>query len=297
MSGKTDSSSSNLQLPAPLRHLVGLRTEEVIEVQSITTLRSNDPRRETYLLRFASGQLLKGRTLRCREMLSRMQYVHRHMQKGTFSRIVATHGEALLEEWVTGTPLDQLALHPSLIHRCGEMLAQIHTTSAPRREWSRTNVDPVMRDIWEELRQLQIFSRAECDRLWKLAQQYRPASMEVGFVHRDFCAENLVFDGERLCSIDNVSLSIESLDQDIARTWYRWNMQPRQWETFLAGYRQHRDVGQYLAHQPFWNLLVLISAAVFRVRCEVPESAVPIRRLIEFLQHPEQAALVQKLSA
>jgi hypothetical protein len=79
--------------------------------------------------------------------------------------------------------------------------------------------------------------------------------------------------------VDNESLLVYACDYDLARTWYRWPMTRVQRQAFLAGYRRYRDPGLAAARATYWTILVLVDAALFRLRAGAPDAGRPLGRL------------------
>lgn len=274
-------------VPPTLSRLVPELDLPAAEVTPITALPTKLAQRATFCLRSSDGKRVKLRIVTSAAKARRMQSVCRHLQGGAFARVLARHENYLLEEWVDGPPLDRIALSHGLLTRCGQMLADVHRRTLAECFGNISKPDHRQRlvETLSELRAIGIFSSAECRQLWRVASAHRPRSGQVGIVHRDFCADNLVLRGGRPISIDNANLSIGYFDEDIARTWYRWPMTRTQWRVFLEGYSTRRDVRSYRVHAPFWLILVLGGATLFRHRAQASFADYPQRLLTSFLSH------------
>jgi hypothetical protein len=107
--------------------------------------------------------------------------------------------------------------------------------------------------------------------------------------HQDFCGANLVLKGGAIVAIDNVTMKVSALDEDLARTWYRWPLGESEWRTFLRGYSEKRDVDSYLSHERFWRALTLIHAAAVRLRVVgLAAAKPPLGRLLALVGHSNQ---------
>ena len=295
----------DFELPPDLRTLVDALDSCLIQVTPITALHTTIPDRATYFLRFDDGTTLKGRTLNQGHKAEMMRFVRNRMDMGSFSRVLSNNGQAVLEEWIDGIPLNQLPPRQQTTYRCGALLGKVHrqlAVSSRQPAVRRTirqltadcrlpTADSPLRDGLDQLKAIDVLSQSETNQLWSTARKYRPESVEIGFVHRDFCAENLVLRRGQPCGIDNTTMSIGPLDKDLSRTWYRWPMSNRQWRFFLAGYGTRRSVRQYLIHAPYWAILVLVQASLFRIRALSPLVLVPLRRLSAFHSDSWQRAL------
>jgi aminoglycoside phosphotransferase (APT) family kinase protein len=101
-------------------------------------------------------------------------------------------------------------------------------------------------------------------------------------VHLDYCSENIVWRRPaRLFVIDNATLSLGDPAEDLARTWYRWNMDARSWRAFLAGYASLADPQRFLDHFPFWAGVTLVRAARYRMDIGAYNWHEPVSRLVE----------------
>ena len=114
----------------------------------------------------------------------------------------------------------------------------------------------------------------------EIAHRHAPSACTIGFIFGDFCAENaIVRDSGEICFIDHDTLSVDACEYDLARTWYRWPMTPAQRAVYLAGYGEQRALEPFLAHFPYWAIVVLIGAARFRLSRHTAGTAEPLRRL------------------
>ncbi|MBI3758858.1 MAG: phosphotransferase [Deltaproteobacteria bacterium] len=160
-------------------------------------------------------------------------------------------------------------------------------------EWHRR----CERDL-TELAAAQVLDAGEARHAFDVAIRHAPPSRgRVGFVHRDFCAENLVLRPSwEVCIVDNETMGIDACDFDLGRTWYRWPMTRELREAFLAGYNRHRSSEEFVSHGAYWAIVALADAAVFRLRKHTGATEAPVARLrtllCEFDRAPATAALL-----
>ena len=103
-------------------------------------------------------------------------------------------------------------------------------------------------------------------------------------MHNDLCPENIVIDiGGSLRVVDNDSVKVQPKELDLARTRYRWPMTDAERQTFEDGYRLSDTLDSYRQHFAYWTVVVLIGAAEFRLRHQLPDLEAPLRRLRETL--------------
>ena len=85
-----------------------------------------------------------------------------------------------------------------------------------------------------------------------------PEECEIGVVHRDLCPENLVRGREgRLFCVDNGSLSIGAIAEDLCRVWYRWPMKSDERQAFAEGYSAFGDPTAFCQPSTFWMVAVV----------------------------------------
>jgi len=112
------------------------------------------------------------------------------------------------------------------------------------------------------------------------ARERDPGQAEVGVVHRDFCAENMITDGSgRLRVIDNDGFRVGPLDLDLANVWYRWPMAARERDVFLSAYAMHRDPRDALRHAGFWRVRAVAKSARLRIALGGPRASVALEAL------------------
>lgn len=188
-----------------------------------------------------------------------------------FAPALARSGAVVLEEWIEGTELRDLASET----RCGEagaLLGRLHARPLG------AGIAPSHRtDSWRAAAEsdLAILTRARClspdesSRLGAELASRDPGTAHPVLIHKDFCAENMLVDPlGRLRVIDNEQIEIAPAGFDLGRTFHRWPMSEEGWAAFLGGYRTTapRDPGA----TGFWRIAAaLVGGRVFLER--IPE--------------------------
>jgi hypothetical protein len=278
-------------LGTDLSALIATLGTSVVESLPITGLRSRTFTRATFRLTLADGRVLKGRRLDSPADADRIRTVVTRLGRPEMPRIVAHRGAALLEEWIVGEPALQSRADVAFIERCGGVLGIIHGTplGTPPIQ-PQTRPEPAAQyDRVEcalaELLQLGVLSARVAADLRTVAREHLPAEIAVGFVHRDFCGENIVRGpGGAPFVVDNGSVGVDAIEFDLARTWYRWPLPAAQRRAFDAGYRAHRQRAGATEQFPFWAVAVLSEATLFRIRARTAGWRVPLRRLERLLR-------------
>ena len=243
-----------------------------------------------FRLRFADGRILKARRFGNTKRAATVEHVSQHLDHQGFPKVLARSGSALLMEWIEGQPLNLAEYGPGLLRACGALQGFMHSVPVPPDSPYRPH--DTIQD-WHsrlqhglgELAEAQVLEKHEARRAFDAAMRYAPSSYAVGFVHRDFCAENLVLRRSgQVCAIDNEALAVDPYDYDLGRTWYRWPMNPLEREAYLKGYDGYRSSRDFLVHFPYWGIAALAGAAAFRLHKHVDAASVPIMRLRALLR-------------
>jgi hypothetical protein len=279
------------QLGPELDALVARLQAALIEVLPITGLAAPGSNRATFRLTFADGRVLKGRRLDAAADASRINAIVGALARPELPRVVAWGGTALLEEWIEGEPLAAVIPDLSFVEQCGRILGAIHATPFDATWGKASGAGPAQADRVEvyrshvewtigELLRDGVLSAAVAVELRAIVRDHVPRDASTGFVHGDFCGENIVrrADGEPSV-VDSGSLGIGAHDFDLARTWYRWPLPDAHWRAFGVGYRTSRAMERYMTHFPFWCVTVLTDAALFRYRARTAGWRIPLRRL------------------
>jgi len=248
-----------------------------------------------FRLEFADGRVLKGRHLRSATEAERIEYILRCVNHPSFPKVLARHHTAIFSDWVDGTPLNQVPLTSDLARRCGALQGLLHGSPLPpenpyRPHTERSSEDG-LRQRLDQLVRTGLIAESEARALLALALAHAPATSAVGFVHCDFCSENIVRrESGDLCAVDSDALAVDAIDYDLGRTWYRWPMSPSLRAAYLAGYDSVRSSRDFVTHFPHWAIAAALAGAVFRLRRHPQSTDVPISRLRLVLHHCTSSA-------
>jgi Phosphotransferase enzyme family len=275
----------NRVLGVDLVSLVGTIDATLIEVMPLSGVGYPGYQPSAFRLRFADGRLLKGRRFGSTSQAATVEYVLQCLGHPGFPRVLARSGSALLTEWIAGQPLHLVDCTAQLLRQSGTLHGFMHTVPVPKESPYRpcTTLQPwhtALECNLAELAKAGVLERDEAVRAFELAMRFVPGNYAVGFIHSDFCAENLVRrpSGE-VWVVDDETLKLDPYDYDLARTWYRWPMSPLQREAYLDGYHRYRSSKDFLTHFPYWGIAALANSAVFRLRKQKDATSVPLRRL------------------
>jgi thiamine kinase-like enzyme len=233
----------------------------------------------------SDGREAKLRLVKNLHRVERMQELLPLLDGNHFPPMIARHGRVVIERWIEGSALTVLETDERIHESAGALLAAVHRTAlddAHRRiavasvnqRLARLELDLV------ELAQRGLLPLDDARRGLSLAERHAPDTLEIGLVHRDFCAANIVMgDGGTLWVVDNELVAIDSLDLDLARTWYRWPMTDRARAAFRTGYETRRPTVAFRRSFPFWIVGVLAKAVLVRLAAGTADARVPLDRL------------------
>ena len=276
-------------LPAGIVALVHRFSRQLVAVKCLTALPSELRAHAAFMVELADGTRVKARQVETAEQANRIVAIRSVLPDRHFPKILAHCDTALIEEWIDGSPIASRPTdHPTAI-QSGQLLGLIHKSPIPPVLTSPDVSMPGRRLTRLDRQTNELVDRgkitsAEKDRILELSRRHRPDHCESGIIHRDFCAENLI-EGRRgaLYAVDNETMRYDALDFDLARTWYRWPMEPDYWSSFLDGYGSLRSTVNFKRHAPFWCLSALVDTFLFRVRAETAEQDLPYKRLLTLL--------------
>jgi len=255
--------------------LAWLRDElaaRIVEVAPVSPLRGRDRPRAAFRLTLADGRQLKLRRLRSPERAAELARLIERLRELGIPQVVALRAEALVVEWLDGTPFADAEGAPERIEEAARLLGRIHAT--PEIDGL---ILPVLRATEDELLAMQQELAAlvrvaglapdTAERLFAAARAHDCGRAPCGIVHGDFCAENFVIDGGgRLRVVDNEGIELGPFARDLARVWSRWPLPEPAWARFLAAYRElagDADGGD--AELPLWKIRSLVRSAWYRV--------------------------------
>lgn len=257
----------------------------------ISTAKNSATNKASYRLVFKNGEILKGRIISKPEKLYRIKHITSLWGSKYCCQILMAHENATIEEWINGKALKTLETKPSHLIQGANALASLH-----KMQISKDNpMFQSLPSIEERLVQLrkQIFNiknhhllgSEKCIRLEKIAIDNAPQSAKFGYTHRDYCAENLVLreDSVSICSIDNETITIGELDEDLARTLYRWEMKHEEKKLFLDEYNKQTGRQPHLSHFKFWTIYVMVQSLNYKMAYNHAEYKKPLNKIIEFL--------------
>lgn len=278
-------------LPRDLAAMLACQQQEVKEIVSITGLAGKHlDEGATYRVTFRNGTRAKARFWPRYKDAGFMSQMLERLPSDRFPRMLAVDSRATLEQWFDGAPINGRITTAENLLEGGRLLGLIHKTNPPidKSQQGYLSTNDCTRRLEANLVQLvsqKIIDRRLSAKIWEVAIARRPVHAHYGLAHRDFCGENLLIRQGKVCCIDNATFTTLALDEDLARTWYRWPMTDANWRIFLTGYAETRDVEPFLQYGLFWKANVLTASILLRLRSGLPVQAkVPLNRLIATFQ-------------
>ena len=248
----------------------GHRVEEVLPLGGPSRWRQ---RPGSFRLKFSDGRLCKGIVLPDAQRMREVVFILEVVAHRALPRLIAHAGTAMLQAWIEGESLLDVPLTPQILASGGSLQGHIHSAPVPRGGpyGDQFGDLPAWRDQGREnlayLKEAGVISESEVSLISELIVHHAPGDLSAGFIHKDFCAENMVQDRlARIFVVDNESLCVGPYDYDLARTWYRWDMTREEWTLYLAAYERNRSAADFREHFVYWGLVTLLRAAVFRLK-------------------------------
>jgi aminoglycoside phosphotransferase (APT) family kinase protein len=198
-----------------------------------------------------------------------------------FTPLVSQHGRVLIEEWIDGNPLPDMPGHhwPAI---AGAILGDLHarpTFGQSTLHEMHTTEDHHLA-AQQSLRRIAItgaLGEKDVARLERILQRYDPLQATYGLVHFDFCGENMVIDrAGRLRIVDNERIGLNSLCNDLMRTWYRWALPAPEWDSFCNAYTSRLPFPNPPDSFPFWKIVAIARSAELRLSAYPEKAGVPL---------------------
>lgn len=267
-------------IPADLRDFVTRWGGPVTRAHEVTTARSL-LHRGTLRVEFADGRVAKARRFARLDWAEQMDRIHSIIGPVRWlTAPIHREGRLLLEEWIEGDPLDLESPTGETARRAGGILACLHRVPVPSDQAVAPNVAGELEQTLARLADLSRWlTPVEIDELRRLAVETAPTNAALGFIHVDFCGENLVRHATRgLVCIDNETLRVGPFGLDLGRTLYRWSLSNEARDAFVDGYVRAGGPAE-LEGSPFWTLVAEAWSAHLRNRDNFGDIEGPIRAL------------------
>ena len=255
-------------LPDPgLAELAARLPAPVVRVTRIGTLSVDPVRSLTLRLDLADGTRRKARLLESQVHADRVERLLALLDPDVFPQLLDRAGRAILEPWVAGAAVPEPHADPAVAARLGAILGAVHAIPAPgvagpAGQLPVTRLEPLRRRL-ALLADAGLIDPPAAAALAGRAEADLPDVGAPSIVHRDIAPENAIraIDG-RLRVIDNTTLDVRAPDYDLARTWYRWPMDPPASAAFGAAYRRWRTPP--MRGLLFWRIDVLVEVIDWR---------------------------------
>jgi hypothetical protein len=255
----------------------------IVAAEPVTTLAVPGSRRFAFRVRLDDGRIVKLRRLLRPEPTARAWSLIEGVPDLPFPRLLARTSEIVVETWIDGKrpgapPTDEV------LAAAARVLARLHAMpledrGAPRRLSTATLARETLARL-DVLRGRRLLADAHADRLAALVGRLAPVEAAIGVTHNDLCGENVVLDGKGvLWVVDNEAMNVGFLDYDLARTWYRWSLDPTSWLTFVDAYHAAGGATPEESAWPFWRTAAVARSAVVRATAPAADREVALARL------------------
>lgn len=181
----------------------------------------------------------------------------------------------LVERWIEGRSILPSDVDGDFLYLLGDLVGAFASQPCDlqaegERLRSGVGLENKLQELLSEFLDQGVLGPEVCKELYERAIGNGPVRVESGFVHLDIKPENIVITSNGIVFIDNETLSVGSLDYELARFWGFWKLTPHERSRFLDGYRNHRSTKSFILHELFWSIFALMSSLRFRVRNQLP---------------------------
>jgi Ser/Thr protein kinase RdoA (MazF antagonist) len=204
----------------------------------VSPLGARKGRRGAYRVEIDAGRVVKARQFEDAET-ARRGFELRAGLEAAFAPALARYDSVILEEWIEGVPV-AADDWDRWVEPAGALLGRLHVRPLPPEAPATTPTRGWIADVAADLETLgtaRVLTSAEVARLRAAIAACDPGAARTTLAHLDFCADNMVIDGQdRLRVIDNELLAIRPPGLDLARTFHLWPMPAAAWARFRRGY-------------------------------------------------------------
>lgn len=273
-----------------LYHLACSQNRELVCVERIAGPGKASDGSMAFRLEFEGGVAMKGRRMFSTSHARKVAYWIETLNDPMLPTILGRHESALLLEWVSGAAIAPRSPFDSGVHGiCAEFQARLHCTqdpvikSTPPR-FTMGELVTRFTDGCTLLHSQGLLDSASAAWLRGLAEKHE-ISCATTLVHNDLCGENLVLDtAGQVRVIDNEGLGAGFAANDLARTVYRWHMDPDTERLYLRHYERVCAADEFRQNRTFWMARVLVESARYRMEGSNETMKLPlsgIQRLLD----------------
>jgi hypothetical protein len=245
---------------------------EIATVEEITRLWVPGDQHACFRLQLRDGRTVKARRFDSQEKRESVTALSPSLAGLPFSRILAAHGAATIEEWIDGSQVELADVSLDLTRELATILGTLHSREVPREASTRKSPDMGWYSGRSKL-QLDLLGEAghidpeTAKQLVVRATSREATELETGITHTDFHPRNMVMKpGGEVWIIDNEDLRLGAFDYDLARCWRQWPMTPAQRGAFCRAYSGFRSLDSFVAYQEFWSICTLVNTARIHMR-------------------------------
>ena len=264
--------------------LLGRLGAEAVAAEVITTLYLQGSQRFAYRVTLADGRTVKLRRPSRPERAARAWQLLEVIADARFAVVILREGDLVVEEWIEGTSLGAGPPRPEHVASAAAFLAALHRVRIDGFDAGRAMATTAMCAATcsrlEGLRQYALLAGDKETKLSSAVRSLAPATAATGITHNDLCGENLVVDTSgALRIVDNEDVAPGFVDFDLARTWYRWELEPTSWEHFLARYVSEGGTRPAASAFEFWKIAAVAKSAVVRLAASPEQREHALQRL------------------
>jgi len=261
---------------------------EAVSAEPITTHRPDGSQGFAYRVELADGLIVKLRRPERPERAARAWRLLERFGDTRLAVVILREGDLVIEEWIEGTSLAGEVPRPEHVAGAAAFLAALHRARVDGVPAGGVMAPTELCDATcsriEGLRRMALLGGAEGAALSGAVRRCAPAVAATAITHNDLCGENIVIDAAgEVRIVDNENVRLGFVDFDLARTWYRWQLEPAAWEHFLARYATEGGRRPDDEAFAFWRIAVAAKSAVEHLGAAPERRALALTRLRELV--------------
>lgn len=263
-----------------------------VEWVPITRFAPDSKRRKAFRARLENGSSIKARWWSDHVQAERLKMLRRDSSIPFLSSILAFDEGIILEEWIEGESLCQLSPEPEDVMEAARILAELHSTTPDFSDWreSARGVDSMKAEALKQLVELHhrgVLTLEKKRQAEKFLERAEPDHAAIGYVHGDFCGQNLVKDNSgQIWVVDNELLDLGCLDYDLGFCWFRWPLSGALWQLFFETYRGSTD--RRVSAVWFWRLIAATKSVYFHTLLQPEGLKALLPRFSEVWNQPKE---------
>ena len=227
-----------MSLPKEIAAAVASEGMNGAAIELISPLGERKGRRLCYLASAEGRDAIKLRLLETHEAAAELERLSNGLGP-PFAVVLRRHGRVVVEPWIEGVELSADVAR-QWIEPAAAILGGLHARELDRDVLDDCSISRWLRSARIDLQTIRAAGLVEtevAERLGATIERLERRPAPIAVIHRDFCVENLIVDGDgALWVIDNEWMIAGPAAFDLGRTFQRWPMTEDEWQRFVKAY-------------------------------------------------------------